>query len=134
MRYMAPELHAESSPNSSEPKLGVQTDIYALAMTIWEVRCAHHLMWLYLTRSCAQLFSGQPPFAHLRKDAYVMMNVLNGARPSKPSATTEIGFTDDVWDLIQRGWAEEPSDRPMLWEFLIFIRYAHAREYRAPGN
>jgi hypothetical protein len=63
-----------------------------------------------------------------------MVNVLNGARPSKPSATTEIGFTDDVWDLIQRGWAKEPSDRPMLSEFLEFIRSAHARIYRAQGN
>jgi serine/threonine protein kinase len=37
MRFMAPELHAESTPDSCGPKLGIPTDIYALAMTIWEV-------------------------------------------------------------------------------------------------
>jgi hypothetical protein len=55
-----------------------------------------------------------------------MLKVLSGARPSKPSATTEIGFTDDVWDVIERGWAVEPSSRPLLSEFLDSMRSAHA--------
>jgi serine/threonine protein kinase len=39
LRYMAPELYAVSDLTPPEcPKLTVQSDIYALAMTLWEVR------------------------------------------------------------------------------------------------
>jgi tetratricopeptide (TPR) repeat protein len=65
----------------------------------------------------AQLFSGQLPFEHIRSDFAVMIQVMRGARPSKPSASIEVGFTDDLWDIMQRGWAETPSDRPSLAEF-----------------
>jgi serine/threonine protein kinase len=38
MRYMAPELHAASAAGSDGPTLSVTSDVYALAMTLWEVR------------------------------------------------------------------------------------------------
>jgi serine/threonine protein kinase len=38
VRYMAPELHAAFAPGFDGPTLSVATDVYALAITLWEVR------------------------------------------------------------------------------------------------
>jgi hypothetical protein len=62
MRYMAPELHAESTPDWSGPKLGVQTDIYALAMTIWEVHlCSSPHVAIFDTFMWHSCFPVSPP-------------------------------------------------------------------------
>jgi hypothetical protein len=42
--------------------------------------------------------------------------VLAGERPTRPSASAVIGFTDEVWDVMQRGWAQNPEHRPRLVE------------------
>jgi hypothetical protein len=47
-----------------------------------------------------------------------MIKVLAGQRPTRPEASANIGFTKEVWDVIQRGWAQEPELRPALSDFL----------------
>jgi hypothetical protein len=44
MRFMAPELHAETAPGMEGPKMAVATDIYALTITLWEVLLCSLLM------------------------------------------------------------------------------------------
>jgi hypothetical protein len=68
-----------------------------------------------------QLFSGQLPFSHIRADHAVLLQVLAGKRPLKPSASPDIGLTDSVWDLMERGWVADPLSRPALSEFLAAV-------------
>ena len=38
-----------------------------------------------------------------------MFDVMNGIRPSRP---THRQFTDDLWELMQRSWDQDPESRP----------------------
>jgi hypothetical protein len=62
--------------------------------------------------------------------------VSAGTRPSRPSASADIGFTDKIWVIIQRGWAHEPADRPALVEFLEVIEseITHRRKLAMDGR
>jgi hypothetical protein len=44
--------------------------------------------------------------------------VLEGERPTRPGTSANVGLTDEVWDVMQRGWDKEPQYRPGLAEFL----------------
>jgi hypothetical protein len=58
------------------------------------------------------------PYHDMPKDITVVLKVLRKHRPSRPLASTDIGFTEKVWKIMQRGWAHEPQHRPMLVDFL----------------
>jgi hypothetical protein len=64
-----------------------------------------------------QMFSGLVPFLGVRPEV-IPMRVFAGARPPKPTTSPDIGFTDLVWNIMERGWAAEPRDRPDLSDFL----------------
>jgi tetratricopeptide (TPR) repeat protein len=117
IRFMAPELHAEPAPDADGPKMSFATDIYAFTITLWEVilRASSHAALVDIF--AGQLFTGQVPFANIRGDYAIVLHVHLGRRPFKPTTSVEVGFTDDVWDVMQRGWAPDPLDRPTLAEF-----------------
>ncbi|KAF5373016.1 hypothetical protein D9758_001463 [Tetrapyrgos nigripes] len=87
IRWLAPEL---INPDSVHTDLaGSKTrDIYAFACTIVEV------------------LTGRPPFPEYKMDLHVMIQVLKGNRPARPS-----DCSDEVWTLIQRCWSERLTER-----------------------
>jgi hypothetical protein len=46
------------------------------------------------------------------------MGVLSGQRPSRPDGLNDIGLSDEIWNLMERGWHHAPAHRPSLGEFL----------------
>jgi serine/threonine protein kinase len=90
---MAPELlELEIARGDLTPYTEV-TDIYSFAMTTIEV------------------YTGSMPFPHLRHN--VVAALLAQVRPSRPGAdgiSHSIG--DNLWDIIQKCWVEEPAHRP----------------------
>lgn len=38
-----------------------------------------------------------------------MCKIIKGERPQRPAEAT---VTDDLWELIQSAWAQEPQSRP----------------------
>jgi hypothetical protein len=64
------------------------------------------------------MFTLKPPYSHLRSYVEVIVRVMRGERPTKPVDCENIGFTDDLWDLMQQGWAKEPESRPSLSAFI----------------
>jgi hypothetical protein len=64
-----------------------------------------------------QLFTLLLPFHHIRNDTGVLLRVLGGERPRKPTECTHVGFSDALWDIMERGWHAEPGLRPTLAEF-----------------
>jgi hypothetical protein len=66
------------------------------------------------------------------------MQVLNGVRPSKPAAAPEVGFTDGIWEVMERGWSAEPLERPKLPEFLkavaLDLQRHHELAVTEPGD
>ncbi|KAG6905877.1 hypothetical protein DXG01_017127 [Tephrocybe rancida] len=101
VRWQAPELF---DPESDEEKRNSEaSDMYAWACVAYEAR------W-----PC--IFAGQPPFAHLTREATIMNRVSNGERPARPFKTSPSwsvwGLTDDIWSSMEACWNSEPEERP----------------------
>ena len=82
-------------------------DIFAFAMLVVEV------------------FTGQKPFGCSRYDVDTWMQMVEGKRPEKPMNVLGLGFSDGIWDLVQRCWAQDYDERPIIddvvwmWEKLM---------------
>jgi hypothetical protein len=64
-----------------------------------------------------QLFALEAPFPRIRNDAVVVWKVRAGERPPRPEGCEAVGFSEKLWDAMQRGWAKNPEERPPLGEF-----------------
>ncbi|PCH41787.1 kinase-like protein [Wolfiporia cocos MD-104 SS10] len=96
VHWMAPELFNPEAFELKSSMPSAASDIYALALVMWGV------------------FSLQVPFHQYPLSATVIFNVLNGARPSRPEGTKELGLSDMLWDFINECWAANPADRPSI--------------------
>lgn len=54
------------------------------------------------------------PFHTILRDAAVFFQVLQGNRPPRPFEAGMLGLSDEIWDLMERCWADEPRIRPSL--------------------
>lgn len=67
------------------------------------------LFWL-----CAQVYSGEPPFAGFIPDA-INYNLRLGQRPSmllnNPRAVNR-GLSPELWQIVTISWSQEPGNRP----------------------
>lgn len=60
------------------------------------------------------MFAGQVPFFTVKGDAQVMFIILQGERPQRPRCADDenmVPIHDDIWALMERCWAKEPSHR-----------------------
>jgi hypothetical protein len=115
--YMAPELFNQEEPRTD------RSDIYALSITIWEVSIGLVVVDRCVIGMLAQVFALKLPFSdHIRDTFELIVRVARGERPTKPDGCENVGFTDDLWDLMQRGWSAEPMSRPSLPEFVEVLQ------------
>lgn len=73
-----------------------------------------------------QLFTGKPPFHRLSNEAQVVLALHKQQRPAKPSFETAdeaaaLGFSDAVWEVMQRCWVCEPDARPSASELMPIL-------------
>jgi serine/threonine protein kinase len=113
-RWMAPELFTDSESPRSDV-----SDIYALTITVWEVRC---LPGDCPMLNCVQIFTLQTPFSHIKNDYAVLFRAQHGERPPKPEGCEAIGFIDELWEVMQQGWATEPQSRQPLSAFADLLQ------------
>lgn len=61
-----------------------------------------------------------------------MLRTSDGKRPPRPSNSTELGLSDDIWGIVVRGWDQIPSLRPQVLDFSVLVsREIAERESRA---
>jgi hypothetical protein len=70
-----------------------------------------------------QVLTGMTPFGKLTGPE-VVFKVLGGERPSKPQDALNLGFSDEVWRLVEGCWQTEPEDRPTVKSVLLCLRSA----------
>lgn len=68
-----------------------------------------------------QIFSGNIPFHTINNNNTVLLRVMQGIRPERPSGAP--GLTDSMWALMQDCWAQKPNDRPTI--DVVSSRLAH---------
>jgi hypothetical protein len=123
MQLAAPEvLNGGTAPSK-------EADMFSFAMVMIEVRAgsvitASHIVHHY------KVFTGAAPFPHTPPTT-VGVRILAGKRPERPAHSS---LTDDLWDLNQRCWDQEPQLRPRIAEVVCYLRTVLAiKEGRAGG-
>ncbi|TDL20602.1 kinase-like protein [Rickenella mellea] len=99
-RWMAPEVMKPSDTPAVENESGLYTstksDVYSFGMTVLE------------------MFTAEKPFAHLHNDAAVILATIGGRRPNRPTAEKAPQLTDEIWEVIESCWAQDPDQRPTM--------------------
>lgn len=124
MRWQAPELlsigadEADGYQHNSKA-----SDIYAFACICYEVwylvNCLRYQCLIVL-----QMFSGEIPFFENPYDIQVILGVMRGRRPARPmhELCRTRGISDELWDLIQTCWAQDPTQRPAAEQIMERLR------------
>ena len=102
LRWMSPERLDPARFGLRGDGQTKESDCYALGMTIYEV------------------LSGHPPF-HSLHNLGVMKMIIEGGRPKRPN---KAWFTDGVWEVLERCWKQEPSERINVKSVLSFLEEA----------
>ncbi|KAJ7828118.1 kinase-like domain-containing protein [Mycena olivaceomarginata] len=110
-RWLAPEVLYPSLRPEVEDGEGFQaskivtceSNVYAFAMASYEM----------FTRDLP--FASTPPRS-------VMIAIIQGARPPRPSTEQSPQLTDCLWALIQECWAQKYQDRPKIRVILGSLR------------
>ncbi|KAG6834222.1 hypothetical protein H0H93_011071, partial [Arthromyces matolae] len=96
VRWLAPELL--DVDGEGEPERTQKSDIYSLACLYYEI------------------YAGVFPFAHVKREAAIYIQVIKGTRPQRPEPSSPSwiawGLTDAMWSLITKCWAQQPALRP----------------------
>jgi len=95
--FMAPELLVPSKYDFTASVPAQKLDIYAFALVIYQV------------------LTGEVPFRGLRMGE-IAVSVVEGKRPSKPENASDLGFSDSLWDFVERCWDGKLELRPNVTE------------------
>ncbi|KIM82030.1 hypothetical protein PILCRDRAFT_88827 [Piloderma croceum F 1598] len=92
MRWQAPELLSPYETQDSSKA----SDVYGFACV------------------CYEMFSGEVPFYEDPSDIRVVLSVMQGKRPPRPShqLSGTRGLNDAIWQLVETCWAPDPTERP----------------------
>jgi len=106
----------------------LQVVIFTLLLVFRMRYFAFRLVRYQLLIPSTQIFSGLIPF-HEIHDHAVILQVIRGQRPSRPSicepwniACDDLGLDDDTWAAIDKCWNQEPEKRPAAKEVGAFLR------------
>jgi serine/threonine protein kinase len=89
---MAPELLEKEISRGDLTPYTEATDVYSFAMTTIEI------------------YTGLSPFSHLRHNVEPALSWRE--RPGRPGLDdVSHGIDDNMWDIIQECWVEEPTHR-----------------------
>ncbi|KZS97644.1 kinase-like protein [Sistotremastrum niveocremeum HHB9708] len=94
-RWFAPEIFHSG-------KLTTSSDVFSFSMTALE------------------LFTGMPPFSHIKQPPQVLIRMERGERPEKPtdSLVKARGLDDTLWEFLEKCWAQDPNARPSIQEVI----------------
>ena len=104
MRWLAPEI-IKLPPNATGME-SKPADIFAFAMLVIEV------------------FTGKLPFEG-QSSSGAANRIFRGDRPPFPQNAENVGFTVQMWELLQGCWDSNPAERPTIggvvttWESLL---------------
>ncbi|KAG6817812.1 hypothetical protein H0H87_003220 [Tephrocybe sp. NHM501043] len=76
---------------------------------------------------CLEIYTGRLPFVDVANDAEVIYQVIQGIRPTRPVIHDDTGvqISDDLWDLIERCWEAQPTNRASIAEVVDTIGHWH---------
>lgn len=67
---------------------------------------------------------GARPFAGDEGTELACEIVFNDKRPQRPINSERLGFTNEVWDVLQKCWEKKPSARPSIKDISACLKHA----------
>ena len=122
---MSPELLDPDRFGVSDDRPTKQSDCYALGMVVYEVRAdaiapiSEEVFLMHRWVLC-----GIAPFGEITNEAAVINTVINGGQPKKPETMENLGFTNELWGLIEQCWSVDVSTRPDVGAVLSYLNHA----------
>lgn len=78
-------------------------------------------------RNEKQVLCGCVPFHDLANPFMVVAEISKGTRPEKPEDAAKFGFTDGLWEIVERCWSADRDARPTLEAVLSCLHKAASR-------
>ncbi|KAF8507465.1 kinase-like domain-containing protein, partial [Hysterangium stoloniferum] len=102
-RWMAPEL-VISGDIQSGPLRTMKSDVYGFGHVLLEV------------------LTNQKPFANIREDLHVLVELIKGRRPQRPTGVAAVWLNDDAWSYCQTCTNIDPDCRPDMETVVTDLR------------
>jgi serine/threonine protein kinase len=127
LRWQAPELFPDMGNQEADNNEGHNTtasDVYAYGLVCHEVNQDIEDRFFYVTERAWQMFSEDYPFPDISSDFQVMYAVKRGRRPTRPTKkkSQTRGLNDDVWNIIEACWNQDPNMRPSASKVVEYLR------------
>ena len=107
-----------------------QSDYYALGMVIYEVCvCVNEFIVASGEPAILQVLCGYHPYVEIQSDLLVVNAIMEGVRPEEPEEMANLGFSNELWEIVKRCWLEDHSARPGVQDILSCLNDAAALWY-----
>ena len=122
---MSPELLDPERFGITDSRPTKQSDCYAFGMVVYEVRM--DAIFFHPHNDSAytrQVLCGNAPYWEITNRGAVINTIMNGGRPQKPEAAASLGFTEELWGIVQRCWSADAGVRPDVRTVLLHLNHA----------
>jgi serine/threonine protein kinase len=116
-RWCSPEILHPDGFGLTKAKATKASDMYAFGMLAYEVG-SNFCITLRRYSIRAQIFSGRLPFYDSKDTAVVVTVITSDKRPSRPAHPQ---LSDQLWDMIEKCWRRDPSQRATIQEVVKFL-------------
>ena len=120
---MSPELLDPDQFGVTDYRPTIQSDCYAFGMVVYEVLTNTIVLPFQRFKSSRQVLCGYPPF-RVSTNEGVIMDVMEGGRPRKPESVGSLGFTDELWRIVEQCWSTDIEARPDVRDVLSSLTHA----------
>jgi hypothetical protein len=69
---------------------------------------------------------GHHPYVEVQSDIMVVNQIMEGVRPVKPEEAKRLGFSDELWKMVELCWLEDRNARPGIEEIVSSLKDATA--------
>jgi hypothetical protein len=67
---------------------------------------------------------GHYPYDEIQSDIIVFSEIMAGVRPKKPEGAKHLGFSNELWMMVEQCWLEDRNARPSAEEILSSLNEA----------
>ena len=67
---------------------------------------------------------GHHPYLEFQSDILAVNAIVEGIRPKKPEEAKRLGFSDELWRMVELCWLEDRNARPVVEDILSCLNDA----------
>jgi len=76
-----------------------------------------------------KVLCGHHPFLEIQSDILVVNAIMEGVRPEEPEGAEHLGFSSELWRIVELCWLEDRDARPCVEDILSCLNDAAAFWY-----